>query len=222
VTNTDRIWDDMPEALAEPFRILHGHVLTLHFRWSMFKQLYVSGQEPLDLMNATASNFFGHLRFIWIDEILLAAARLMDRGRGKLTLWYLVDMAVRYKARDIETQLAEKLAALEKQMEPLEEHRNERIAHNAIQPGPWQPLEVELIEGVLKGISDVMREIEAKFADGSTAFGAAYSHSDAEDALVVLRKAVIFNELFPDAVERSMILYSGHRPDVVRSPANPR
>jgi hypothetical protein len=43
-----------------------------------FKQLYVSGEKRIALLNEKAPGFFAHLQPIWLDGVVLGVTRLLD------------------------------------------------------------------------------------------------------------------------------------------------
>jgi len=100
-------------------------------KWSEFQELYVKGQERIDLLNETASNFFYFLQRFFFEDAMLNLSRLTDPARmmGNQTLSVLA-------LPDAISDPALK-AAVQKQIKEVQKNcafarswRNKRIAHS--------------------------------------------------------------------------------------------
>jgi hypothetical protein len=67
-----------PTELSETWQFLHNEVTWLHGRWTMYRQLYGTSPERIELLNRVAPTFFGTIQAVQLDEIQLTLSRLAD------------------------------------------------------------------------------------------------------------------------------------------------
>ncbi len=63
------------------FNCIHEEVVQLFYRWKMFRQLFGSGEENLNLLNQSGSNVFALLQGLIIENAFLTVCRLTDPER---------------------------------------------------------------------------------------------------------------------------------------------
>src|SRR5215472_2229378 len=84
----------MPNEITGTWEFLHGEVVWLHGRWSMYRQLFGTNENRVNLLNKVAPNYFGTIQNIQLDEVQLTLSRLGDPAqtgkRQNLTLETLV------------------------------------------------------------------------------------------------------------------------------------
>lgn len=84
----------IPSDINETYMALFQEVCHLHRKWGVFRHLYVSGQEIVDLINDAGGDFFGLTQTLLAHDIVLTIARLTDpkqsAGRENLCLEQLI------------------------------------------------------------------------------------------------------------------------------------
>jgi hypothetical protein len=77
----------MPRQIASVFKPLKQELWNIRVRWSLFRQLFVTGEERVNLLNRFAPGFFGNVQLAMSDDTVLAICRFTDPaasgGRGK-------------------------------------------------------------------------------------------------------------------------------------------
>ena len=75
---------------ARLFDELQDEYEWLHYKWSQFEEFFGQGPERIDLLNASASNFFYFLKKLLFEDAMLHLSRLTDppasMGRTNLTI----------------------------------------------------------------------------------------------------------------------------------------
>ncbi len=208
--------DPIPDPVREPFRALYGEVVRLHFRWLLFKQLYVRGQTRVDLLNEMAGGLFYQLQYIMMDDVVMAAARLLDPahsfGQENLTLNLLRDRVAASVGPDIVSELDARIAQLLALSDPLRRHRNKRIAHADYQHHPaivgsvLPGIAIRLVDDVLKEIAEAMNVVQRRFERGTTVYDMVSGESDADTLVWNLRKAADWGHFVGDALAQAMRL----------------
>ena len=81
---------DMGTELGGVYDALRNEVFWVHTKWNQYRQLYARSSEQIDLLNQTASHFFGLIQDSLLEDVVLHLARLTDplrsRGKDNLTL----------------------------------------------------------------------------------------------------------------------------------------
>ena len=181
------------------FNCIHEEVVQLFYRWKMFRQLFGSGEENLNLLNQSGSNVFALLQGLIIENAFLTLSRLTDPERtGSYQ-----NLSIRNLLGKIETTLGDKvredlrgkLAKLEAATEKLRSHRNKRIAHldlnHAVKLERLPSVEygdvehaMELLEFIMRGFHLVLCNADTRYREPSIAYGC-----DGNHLLGVLRDA---------------------------------
>ncbi len=217
-------WDSIPKTAREPFRIIRGEVEELHFRWELFKQVYEGDKGRLDLLHASAANFFHRLYFIMLDDLVLGICRLMDPPQGpggaeRLSLPLLVQRFRPIGPPTFVAKLDARLRAIRMAYEPLRQHRIMRIAHSdlgtQLSVGISGPPEYrrERIGLVLQKIGALMNDVEGRFYKSTLLYSAVVSDSDGDTLIYALKKAAAFDELVEEGVVGVARLHTGWRGD---------
>lgn len=68
----------IPIEVSTTWNFLHGEVVWLHARWTMYRQLYGTNAKRIETLNQLAPTFFGTLQGILLDEVQLTLSRLAD------------------------------------------------------------------------------------------------------------------------------------------------
>ena len=162
----------IPRDINETYMALFQEVCHLHRKWGVFRHLYVSGQDIVDLINDAGGDFFGITQTLLAHDIVLTIARLTDpkrsAGRENLCLEQLIHSIESSQ----HSQLRRNIEQIYSQSKPkftfAKTYRNKLIAHYdfaiklARLPEPPIPTTTDIDDG-FKGIRDVMNAVPQYF-----------------------------------------------------------
>jgi hypothetical protein len=172
----------MPPDVTEVFEPLKNELIFIHAKWGLYRQLFATNPDRVDLLNRCASELFGIFQEVLYDDVLMALFRLTEAaqtcGRDNCTLRRLLDIVRNTRpalAANLEARLASPRATLDK----YSDWRNKRIGHNDLRAmyarlagnsrlqGPSR----EEMEGVLRAVRGVLNGVQVDFGDGETYYG---------------------------------------------------
>jgi AbiU2 len=195
----------IPDQVAQMYRELSGELSQACFRWQIFHQLFGKNKERIELMEATASNFFGELETLLVDGAILQICRMTDpptQGRFDNLVIDQLHMGLD-PARDapIIQALESKADAIHAMCVDLREHRRKRIAHFD-KPTMLGPPNTVLPVLVVKGIGDAFYAIgdylncfAGYVYDLQTYYKKILSKSDGELLVHFLKRGIAFDEM---------------------------
>lgn len=210
----------MGDDLGATYGVLANEFQVLYLEWNEFKELFGTSSERIELLNRSASAFFGRLQSTLWESLLLRIARLTDptssgKGRDNATLHRLpgmVDLAIR---SDIERLLK----IVQDKCEFSRDWRNRRIAHKDLQLAlkasekQLSPASRLSVEHTLAAIVTVLNTIESHYFYGRTtafsciqsSFGAKallFTLQEGLDALAAQESRLRSGELLPEDIAR--------------------
>jgi hypothetical protein len=177
---------EMGEELGLLYSALWQQVAGLHHKWEQYVVLFGTKESRVQLLNASAGQFFRVLQDTLWDDTLLHIARLTDSaksaGKSNLSIRRLPDLI-----DDEPTKLAV-TARVDEALQASEfcrDWRNRHIAHrdlelalkrgpNPLKPGSREKVRkaMEALEAVLNTVSEHYLESTTSFNLGATAGGA--------------------------------------------------
>ncbi|MEO7862878.1 MAG: hypothetical protein ABIU05_21060 [Nitrospirales bacterium] len=160
------------------FNCIHGEVVQLFYRWKIFRQLFGSGEENLNLLNKSGSNVFALFQRLTEDNISLTLCRLTDPERtGPYENLSIRNFLGRIEAvlnAKVREDLRGKLAKLEAATEKLRVHRSKRIAHldlsHALKPELLPSLQYGDLQDALKLLESIMRDLHLFVFNADTSY----------------------------------------------------
>jgi hypothetical protein len=166
------IQSSIPSDIDEIYMALFQEVSHLHRKWGVFRHLYVSGQEIVDLINDAGHDFFGITQTLLAHDIVLTIARLTDpkqsAGRDNLCLEQLINFIDVSQHGQLRQNIERIYSVSKPKFSFAKIYRNKLIAHNdfatklARVPEPPIPTTTDIEDG-LKGIRDVMNAVPQYF-----------------------------------------------------------
>lgn len=173
----DRRKQSMPGRLGELHHELGQELSRTRLRWSELMALF--DEEGVKTLRATAPGFFGRLRQMYWEAVLMQLARMIDSpmsvGRKNLTV-----RCLSAEIPEAEADLREVVMKLIDQAVTAtlfaRDYRNRRLAHRDLE---WtftpetQPLETatkERVESALDALAAVLNAIELRFENSSTSY----------------------------------------------------
>lgn len=160
------------------FDRIHCEVVQLFYRWKIFRQLFGSGEENLNLLNKSGSNVFELLQRLTEDNVSLTLCRLTDPERtGSYENLSIRNFLGRIEAVldvTVRQDLHEKLARLEAATGKFRIHRSKRIAHldlsHALKPELLPPLWYGDLQDALKILESIMKDLHLIALNADTSY----------------------------------------------------
>jgi hypothetical protein len=157
----------IPLELSEKYMVLVQEVCHLHRKWGVFRQLYASGDDVIDLLNTSAPGFFRVYQDLLANDVILTISRLIDPkrtlGKDNLTLEQLVHSIDGGKYPKLRAEIEQLYAESKDKCRFTKDHRNKRIAHNdlttSLQVNPLPSPTETNIEEALESIRNVMNAV---------------------------------------------------------------
>lgn len=194
-----------PTELSETWQFLHNEVAWLHGRWTMYRQLYGTSPERIELLNRVAPTFFGTIQAVQLDEIQLTLSRLADPvGTGQrrnLTLETLLKEIETLRIEGLATELKPLFDRFREACDGIMQRRNKVIAHNDFQtrrPAGANAVagaSREEIEGALDALRAFMRAVYAFFERSHMAYEYFVMNDDSNAVLWAAKEALRYREL---------------------------
>jgi hypothetical protein len=162
----------IPSDIHEIYAALFQEVCHLHRKWGVFRHLYVSGQDVVDLINDAGGDFFRIAQTLLAHDIVLTIARLTDPkqsvGRENLCLEQLIHSIDESQYGPLRQNIEQIYSQLKPSFVFAKTYRNKLLAHYDLAtklahlPEPPIPTTTD-IEAGLQGIRDVMNAVPQYF-----------------------------------------------------------
>ena len=170
----------VPVEISESWEFVHAEVVWLHGRWIVYRQLFGTNSERIDLTNWAAPTFFGFIQRVLVNDVQLTLAKLADpaktQGRENATLESLVTLLEQVDVNAPVKRLKDKLKEYREDCEYIRQRRNKDIAHfdrevqlgekAEILPNPSR----EEIETSLKSLRQFMNILFAHYENTQMAY----------------------------------------------------
>jgi hypothetical protein len=198
----------MPPDLAEIHDLLYQEVSWLHARWNLYCQLYASSEDTVDLLNRSASVFFGICQDVLIDSALLGISRLTDPEETRLGKEKKPNLSLRQLLTTVDAvayptlrdDIKQAIDATQGDFEFARDLRNRRIAHNDLsvhRKNPVTPLAKanhQKIETALENIRNIMNLVEEHVTGSTTGYSMIVLPGDGDALIACLRDAESYRE----------------------------
>jgi hypothetical protein len=192
-------FDHVPSEVREFFSVLAFDVTWLNAKWKIYRQLFVSGNEVLDLLNSTGPSFFRILQDALKADIFLSISRLLDppstKGRKNASFDRLVEHLSSAGHDEAGAALRPIVDEMRAKCEQILKRRNRILAHRDLPSALRLDMEALMIidpgtigEAIALAGS-ALNKVETLLSDRSTAFQGISLHDDANHILALLRQA---------------------------------
>lgn len=201
----------IPDALEPLWDNISREVLRIHERWIIYRQLFGTSPERIDLLNEIAGLFFHTLEDLMVDDIILSLSRLMDpeksktkagESRNAVLKQFIIHEEITNHPRigdgfPLHEELLNRYKELEKKCSNLKAIRHKRIAHRdwdvalGIQPLP--PISRKSIEDALKELRDFLNAIYGSFKDSEIDFYPV-TEADGNALLAALKQSIAYEQ----------------------------
>jgi hypothetical protein len=187
----------IPDSFRDLWEYLESEVTWLHGRWKIYRQLYGTSPERIDLLNKTASAFFYIVENTLFDGVVLALSRLTDPAtkgsQDNAVLEQLLRQPEIMADAALIARLTDRLQQLRDKCTEFRKIRNKRIGHNdlsiALKATSLPPVSREMVEGALLLLREFMNDVQQHFTGSVTAYEHFAMMSDGEALIYRLRQA---------------------------------
>jgi hypothetical protein len=173
----------MPTAVAEVYDPLWQEVQNIHFTWMLYRQLFGTSPDRVELLNRFAGAVFGTMQRILGRYIPLTIFRLLDPstqrgGRGENLCLERLAEVVTAAGAPVGGKLTALLTQIRAKMASHADLRNKVIAHNdlATTPALYDGTSSvsgpsrALTEEVLENVRTFMNTVQNHYGEGTTAY----------------------------------------------------
>ena len=186
---------ELPTKIEKIYEGIDKDVTWLHGKWKIYRQLYGTSQENIDLLNYSASTVFRVLQRVLYNDILLSLSRLTDPktsfNKENRSLELLISRIDSSKHENLVSSMKVMLKVLRDQCEPFRIQRNKKIAHTDLDTA----LKVRSIPGVsrkqigdaLSTLSDLMNEYNNYFFGKPTLYEHFWMKADGDTLIQILQ-----------------------------------
>ncbi|MFC4308725.1 hypothetical protein ACFPN2_06495 [Steroidobacter flavus] len=194
----------VPPDVAALWSELDYEVTWLHGRWQIYRQLFGTDEERVEILNRSAGTFAQVLQNVLLDDVQLGLAKLGDpaqTGRFKnLTVTALVK-AISTNEPGLEPMMTLNLSKYQDKCDKIRARRNKHIAHfdhetmvnrHAVPlTGPSR----EEIEMALFALRELMNAIQLHFNNSQTAYEIIILESDGDHLIAMLKRGIRYQQL---------------------------
>lgn len=200
----------LPVEIRDLWSGLDKQVTWLHGRWIIYRQLYGTSPERVEVLNQSAGTFFNVLQDVLLHDVQLSLSKLGDPAgtglRTNMTLEALHQALVSAGQPVAADKMRGPLDIFNTECSKVRHRRDKWIAHfdlstmlsEHVNPrvGPSR----EEIELALSSLRDTMNSVSVHFTETTIAYEHFSMHSDGEGLLYALRKGVRYKELVTSEV----------------------
>jgi AbiU2 len=174
--------------------------------WTVYKQLYGSDQERIDLFNEVARHFFGLLQYTLRDSIVAQICRLTEKpkvmGYETLVIRRLCGLA-RQTHPDVADELEKDADAINDLCKPIREWRDNMVSHlnlaahldDASKPGGFSR---KTVQDAVDAITTFLNKARLKLTNGEFHYDSVYRRDGVRPLLNALIEASQYRTLAED------------------------
>ena len=195
----------MPEPLQSHWQALEEETIWLHGRWKIYRQLFGTSPERIEVLNESAGAFFYIINLVLMNDVELTLSKLADptstSGKQNLTLECLLNDLAELGDTTFYKEVARMLGEYRQRCKKVIHRRNKQLAHfdlatlmtakSAPIPGPSR----QEIEDALLALRIFMNALQRKFARTETAYRDILLTTDGDQLLLVLEHGLRYQHL---------------------------
>lgn len=200
----------LPSEVRELWAMLYEDVTWLHGYWSIYRQLFGTNQERLELLINTAASFAEVVHASLLDSVQLRLARIGERaGKGQrknVTLQRLKEALEGASEREAAQALGPLLERFESACSEILKRRNKLIAHmdvssrQALRESRLTEPSRQEIESALAILRETMNLVEFHYLGSKTSYESFVMDADGEHLLTALAKAERYQQLVKEGI----------------------
>jgi hypothetical protein len=184
----------MPADLAEVYNALDHVVVWLYARWNMYREVFGTSEERINLLNESAPAFFKVCQDAILADIRMELCRLTDPaetcGNSNLTLNRVVSLIDPAKHPSLAAEAGALLQDVENHCVSFRDWRNRRGGHRDLDTVLYRHARAlpgtsrQMIEDALQSISDLMNALLGYFDNGAQKYFAGLDPMGNGNALI--------------------------------------
>lgn len=192
----------LPDGFQDLYKSINNEVTWIHAKWIVYRQIFASSEDNIELLNQSASFFFGIVQQTFFEDTLLGISRLTDPaksfGKDNRSLAQLISKLSELDYQELAKDLGNDLSLIITSCESFREWRNRKIAHSdldialKVSSDPLPGISRATIEKSLEKVRDFMNRINNHFFDSHTIYEHFITHSGGD---VLLGKLKIAEEV---------------------------
>lgn len=187
----------MGPLLGSLFYTLWNDIAWLHMKWQQYRQLYGTNAERVEILNKTASIFFGVVQTVLWEDTLLHLSRLTGspgaQGKPNLSLQRLPPVIPKGPLRQ---EMQDLISIAVHKASFAHGWRNRRIAHYDLRLAQGSaaislpPASRQHVEEALAAIRDVMNRVDLHYRQSTTAYERFLDFGNGDDLFHYLEEAL--------------------------------
>lgn len=195
----------IPAALSDIWEFLHFEVVWLHGRWTVYRQIFGTNPERIDLINEAAPTFFWMVQRVLMNDVQLTLVKLADPaetfGKKNITLQTLLNQCQSNGFQELSVALTEALSEFRQRCEKIKDRRHKDIAHfdltaqlsnkAEVLPGPSR----QEIEHALAALRKFMNIVYGHFENSTMGYEHFSMLSDGNTLIFRLTEALRYEQL---------------------------
>ena len=192
-------FDYIPAPVRAFYSVLAYDVTWLNAKWRIYRQLFDSGDDVLQLLNTTGPSFFRVLQDALKADIFVSIARLLDppqtKGRKNASFDRLSEELTSAGYVEASQALTTITAQMRLECAQILKRRHRILAHRDLPSALRLDTEaLRIIDPATIGeaialAGKALNSVEGSFEDRDTAFEGVSLHDDARHILAILRQA---------------------------------
>ncbi|MNF67170.1 hypothetical protein D3C85_801810 [compost metagenome] len=197
----------MDEYLQKVFDRMKQELNHIHYRWTLYRQVFGTNPIRIKLINKTSSSIFVEFQWLIIDYMVISLSKLTDRarmqGNNNLSFHYLIEKVRGNGNVELTDELNAELEVLTIACEKFREIRNKRVAHNDLVVAldeyysPLPGVSRADVEKALFHARNLMNKVELHFNDSQTLYEEIIIplKNDGRSVLIWLQKGLMYEQL---------------------------
>jgi len=195
----------IPKKLEGVFEEVRSQIILLHGWWDIYRQLFGTSRERIDLLNESASTFFRIVQDTLWDGIQLMIIKLSEpaqtRRKKNLSLALICKIVKELGQKELYSSLIKSLSLFIKKSEAFKKHRNKRIVHFDLDtfinerikhlPG----ISRKMIEDALVELRFFMNLVDGFYKGNEMAYDFSFTRDDGEMLIHILKEGLRYVEL---------------------------
>ena len=199
----------VPARIVEIYDLLKTEVTWMHGRWKVYRQLFGTSEQRVQLLNAAASNFFYFVQDVLIDDVQVTLSKITDPPRSRqyenLSLTLLQERIDEVAEPEFAQELSQILMEAKSACEPFRMRRNKKLAHLDLETAraienPLPGISREMVEKALLQVRTYLNRIEQYYNDAEFGYEHFLLKSDGDQLIAVLKDGLRYEELVQERV----------------------
>ena len=200
----------IPSELSELWEFLNSEVVWLHGRWIVYRQIYGTNPERINLINEAAPTFFWMIERVLMNDVQLTLVKLADppetKGKRNLTLETLILEVEKTYTGELSSALRDALSNFRQYCIKIKNRRHKDIAHfdlsvqlgnkAEVLPGPSR----QEIEEALNELRKFMNTFLLFFNNPQMAYEHFSLQTDGNTLLFRLKEAIRYEQLQSEGI----------------------